>query len=139
MRALLLSRTIRAVASFAIGAACFGCGQEHTGAPPDQASIGDVPDVIWDIRGTITQASAGSGRSLAAVLVEQPPAISSGSPRDIVNVTRDTKIIRETERGLVKGSPVDLTVGTRVKAWYTAYVQPPFPRQVEARVILVLR
>ena len=139
MRAILPMRTMRTALSFVLLCLAAGCTEKGSGAPALQASAGDVPDVVWNIRGTVTRVGPADGRFLGSALVEQPPMISSGAPRDVVNVTRSTKILRQTTDGLVHASIADLRVGTVVKAWYTAYVAPPFPRQVEARVILILK
>jgi hypothetical protein len=128
------------LSSFVLLLAVASCGEERSSAPVAHAAPSEVPAVVWNINGTITQLQGpASSRFLASALVEQPPQISSGSPRDFVNVTRSTKILRQTPNGLVYASLADLRVGTPVKAWYTAYVEPPFPRQVEARVILIVR
>jgi hypothetical protein len=132
-------RTMLPVSSFVLLLATASCGEERTSAPVAHAAASEIPAVVWDINGTITRLGPTSVRFLASALVEQPPEISSGSPLDVVNVTRSTKILRQSTDGLVYGSVADLRVGTKVKAWYIAYVAPPFPRQVEARVILIVR
>ena len=100
-----------------------------------------TPEREPDIRGVITNvATAGAGdERLGAILVEENPGETSGSAKDNISVTTDTRIFRaQGERGERRQVTFEeLRQGQRVEAWYTGPVAESYPRQARARMIVV--
>jgi hypothetical protein len=71
--------------------------------------------------------------------VEQPPERSAGFPLAEVKISEGTRIIRESDRGLVRASVSELVVGTRVQVWFHEWTSETDYVQAEARFVLILR
>jgi hypothetical protein len=100
-------------------------GCENGSGDPDH---GGIPSEAPFIQGAITALEAGS------VLVEENPSDVSGSPKALLRLTDNTRILHRS--GAVARRS-DLTVGLVVSAWVTGAVAESYPVQANALVIVL--
>ena len=123
-----------ALALLLAAAACARDPGTPGGAPDAPAGL-QVPAATPDIIGTIERADdTGNGR---VVLIEQDSTRSAGYPAATVTVTPRTRVLRQTAGGIVAARPAELTVGTRVRAWFTGPIRESYPVQVDAGTVLI--
>lgn len=104
------------------------------GSAPDVAGL-QVPAAAPHIIGTVKTANdTGNGR---VVLIEQDPTRSAGYPAATVTITPRTRVLRQTAGGVVAARPAELTVGTRVRAWFTGPIRESYPVQVDAGSVVI--
>ena len=98
-----------------------------------------VPDHAPDIVGTITSVQAPptpEGRT--RVRIEANPAEESGSPKMVLAVDRETRILDASGGGEMRRVGVEaLRVGDRVRAWVTGPIMESYPSQGTAGTIVV--
>ncbi len=116
------------------GAACRG--EPGLPEPPDLITE-PPPDAASHIDGVITRVSPPSGFA-RTIRVEQVPEASVGFPLAEVKISEGTRIIRQTDRGLVRASVGELVVGTRVQVWFHEWTHELDYVQAEARFVLIL-
>lgn len=114
------------------GAACArDPGDPSTGAPAGPVVPSDAPDII----GAVARASAaGSG---VTVLIEQDSTRSAGYPVASVTVSGQARVLRRSGDRVVAARASDLSVGTRVRAWFTGPVRKSWPVQADAGTVLI--
>ena len=98
-----------------------------------------VPGRPADIAGTVTSVQPGGGpERLAAVRIEANPADASGSPKMILFVSPETRLV---DRRGGEARPVGIEavrVGDRVEGWVTGPVAESYPSQAAAEAIALL-
>ncbi len=96
-----------------------------------------VPDRHPDIEGTITKVDGGEGTVLLRLLVEERPDDRTGSQKDLVTITPDTRVYGEKGGKLHSASVQELRQGAAVSAWYSGAVAESYPRQATAVAIVI--
>jgi len=131
-----MSRTHRIALALLLAAAAACTRDPGTpGGAPDLPAVAQIPGATPDIIGTVKRVDdAGSARE---VLIEQDSTRSAGYPVARVFVTGRTRVLRQTTGGVVAARPAELTVGTRVRAWFTGPVRESYPVQVDAATVLI--
>jgi hypothetical protein len=99
-----------------------------------------LPDRSADIAGVVTNIQpADTPERPSAVRIEANPAEESGSPKMVLVVTRETRVLDRSSgdepRAIERD---DLRVGDRVEAWVTGPVQESYPSRATAETIVVL-
>ena len=99
-----------------------------------------LPDRAADITGVVTNIQPGNTPDRpTAVRIEANPAEESGSPKMVLAVTRDTRVLDRRSGGEPRAIEKDaLRVGDRVEAWVTGPVQESYPSRGTAETIVVL-
>jgi hypothetical protein len=103
------------------------------------ASSARVPAGTPDIVGTITSVQApASPDGRTRVRIEANPADESGSPKMVLAVERETRILDARSGGEMRPAGIEaLRVGERVRAWVTGPVMESYPSQGTAGTIVV--
>ena len=103
------------------------------------ASSARLPEVTPDIVGTITSVqppSSPDGRT--RVRIEANPAEESGSPKMVLAVERETRILDARRGGEMRPAGIEaLRVGERVRAWVTGPIMESYPSQGTAGTIVL--
>ena len=99
-----------------------------------------LPDRPADITGVVTNIQPGdTPERPSAVRIEANPAEESGSPKMVLAVTRETRVLDRRSGGEPRAIGKDaLRVGDRVEAWVTGPVQESYPSRATAEAIVVL-
>jgi hypothetical protein len=106
----------------------------------DEGSAPDTPVSNDDARRSGPPRANGDESAadpIGVVLVEENPDEETGSQKDSVTVTRDTRLVEQGEHDRVSIRFDDLEVGQRAGAWYTGPIAESYPRQATARVIVI--
>lgn len=113
-----------------------GCGSPDNRRGKDAFVHGDA-----DIRGYITDIStteSDEGGMLGTILIEGEPEEDTGFDKASVRVTRDTRILTETDGETSETTFSDLRMGQYVQAAFTGPVAESYPVQATAAEIVVL-
>ena len=104
------------------------------------ASATRLPDRPADLAGVVTNIQPGdSPERPSAVRIEANPDEASGSPKMVLAVTRETRVLDRRSGGEPRAIAKDaLRVGDRVEAWVTGPVQESYPSRATAEAIVVL-
>ena len=99
-----------------------------------------LPDRPADITGVVTNIQPGATPDRpGAVRIEANPDETSGSPKMVLAVTRETRVMHRPSGGEPRAIEKDaLRVGDRVEAWVTGPVQESYPSRATAETIVVL-
>lgn len=132
-----MSRTHRIALALLLAAAAAACAKDPgpSGGTPDVPAGAQAPAATPDIIGTIKRADGSGG--VRTVLIEQDSTRSAGYPVATVYVTETTRVLRQTDGGIVAARPAELVVGTRVRAWFTGTVRESYPVQADAATVLI--
>ena len=109
-------------------------------APLACASPALLPDRPADITGIVTDIQPGdTPERPSAVRIETNPDEESGSPKMVLAVTRETRVLDRRSGGEPQAIEKDaLRVGDRVEAWITGPVQESYPSRAAAEAVVVL-
>ncbi|MCM2314976.1 MAG: YobA family protein [Thermoanaerobaculia bacterium] len=121
--------------ALALAVSCGSVGDPSDHTPTEDPS--SLPQRDFDIQGTITKVDPGSGGALVRILVEEQPGDRSGTLKDVVTVTAETRIYREKGEQLLNAGAGELRKGTVVAAWYEGAVMESYPRQATAVAIVI--
>ncbi len=105
------------------------------------APAASVPDVAPDIVGTITTVQApATAEGRTRVRIEANPADDSGSPKMVLAVEPETRILDARGGGEMRPAGLEaLRVGARVRAWVTGPIMESYPSQGSAGTIVLDR
>ena len=107
-----------------------GCseGEGGGGSAIPGSSSEKLPTRQPGITGVVTLAEAGSIR------VEADPTEESGSPKALVRVTPETRVMYRSGES---SAAEDLTLGHHVSVWFAGPVMESYPVQASAREIVI--
>ena len=99
-----------------------------------------LPDRPADISGIVTNIQTGdTPERPSAIRIETNPAETSGSPKMVLAVTRETRVLDGRTGGEPRSIEKDaLRVGDRVEAWVTGPVMESYPSRATAEAIVLL-
>jgi hypothetical protein len=98
-----------------------------------------LPDEAPDIVGTITSVHPpASPEGRTRVRIETNPAEESGSPKMVLAIDRETRILDASDGGGTRPVGIEaLRVGDRVRAWVTGPIMESYPSQGTAGTIVL--
>lgn len=99
-----------------------------------------LPDRPADITGIVTSIQPGNTPERpSAVRIETNPDEESGSPKMVLAVTRETRVLDRRSGGEPRAiDKAALRVGDRVEAWVSGPVQESYPSRATAEAVAVL-
>ena len=98
----------------------------------------DIDRTNPSIRGVVTEKNAGASDNLGTILVKGEIEQDTDYDYASVRLTTDTAIFRSEGGELAAAAFDDITIGSRVEAWFEGPVAESYPVQATAGQIIVL-
>lgn len=93
----------------------------------------DLPDTPPSIAGTITSVHQ-AGEQIGSIRVEAVPEEESGSDKAVVSISQGTVLLNASGQRI---GFHQLTVGRKVRAWFSGPVRESYPVQADAATIIL--